>query len=66
MRIAQSVADVLRDHMVLEYEAIDRIPQRLCAVPAGSPGPVASTTVVMPMTEAFVRNIEQFTDNDGH
>lgn len=77
MRIARSVADVLADHVVLEYEAIDRmylnvyVPQ-LQAV-GGMLGYLrvhrgqrfASTTAVAPMTEAFVRNIEQFVAEQG-
>ena len=72
MSVARSVADVLRDHVVLELEAIDRMylnvyVPHLQAVRAvvgylrGHRGQrFASTTAVVPMSEAFVRNIEQF------
>jgi hypothetical protein len=72
MSVARSVADVLRDHVVLELEAIDRmylnvyVPhlQTVRAVVGylrGHRGQrFASTTAVVPMSEAFVRNIEQF------
>jgi hypothetical protein len=77
MSVARSVADVLRDHVVLELEAIDRmylnvyVPQ-LQAVRSvvgylrGHHGQrFASTTAVVPMSEAFVRNIEQFVADEG-
>jgi hypothetical protein len=72
MSVARSVADVLRDHVILELEAIDRmylnvyVPhlQTVSAVVGylrGHRGQrFASTTAVVPMSEAFVRNIEQF------
>jgi hypothetical protein len=72
MSVARSVADVLREHVVLELEAIDRMylnvyvphlqPARTVAgylrVHRGQR--FASTAAVVPMSEAFVRNIEQF------
>jgi len=71
------VADVLRDHVVLELDAIDRlylnvyVPHRQTVravvgylrVHRGQR--FASTTAVVPMSEAFVRNIEQFVADQG-
>src|ERR1700751_4994932 len=77
MSVARSVADVLRDHVVLELEAIDRmylnvyVPhlQTACAVVVylhvHRGQRFASTTAVVPMSEAFVRNIEQFVADEG-
>src|SRR5262249_23361816 len=77
MRIARSVADVLVDHVVLEYEAIDRMYLNVYVPPLQTIGGMlgylkvhrgqrfASTTAVAPMTEAFVRNIEQFVGSEG-
>ena len=72
MRVARSVADVLRDHVVLELEAIDRMYLNVYVPHLQTVRAVvgylrvhrgqrfASTTAVVPMSEAFVRNIEQF------
>jgi DNA-binding HxlR family transcriptional regulator len=72
MKIARSVADVLRDHVVLEYEAIDRMYLNVYVPHLQTVGATvgylrvhhgqrfASTTAVAPMTDAFVRNIEEF------
>jgi hypothetical protein len=72
MTIARSVADVLRDHVVLEYEAIDRMYLNVYVPHLQTVGATvgylhvhhgqrfASTTAVAPMTDAFVRNIEEF------
>jgi len=77
MSVARSVADVLRDHVVLELEAIDRMylnvyVPHLQAVRSvvgylrGHRGQrFASTTAVVPMSEAFVRTIEQFVAAEG-
>jgi hypothetical protein len=77
MSIARSVADVLRDHVVLELEAIDRMYLNVYVPQLQTVGAVvgylrvhrgqrfASTTAVTPMTEAFVRNIEQFVSDEG-
>ena len=77
MSIARSVAEVLRDHVVLELEAIDRMYLNVYVPHLQTVGAVvgylrvhrgqrfASTTAVMPMTEAFVRNIEQFVNDEG-
>ena len=74
MSVARSVADVLRDHVVLELEAIDRMYLNVYVPHLQTVGAVvgylrvhrgqrfASTTAVVPMSEAFVRNIEQFVD----
>ena len=70
MSIARSAAEVLRDHVVLELEAIDRMYLNVYVPHLQTVGAVvgylrvhrgqrfASTTAVAPMTEAFARNIE--------
>src|SRR4030088_2753428 len=77
MGIARSVADVLRDHVVLELEAIDRMYLNVYVPHLQTVGALvgylrvhrgqrfAWTTAVAPMTEAFVRNIEGFVNNEG-
>jgi hypothetical protein len=77
MSIARSVADVLRDHVTLEVEGIDRMYLNVYVPQLQRVGGVvwylrghrgqrfASTTAVAPMTEAFVRNIEEFVDRRG-
>jgi hypothetical protein len=77
MTIARSVADVLADHVVLEYEAIDRMYLNVYVPHLQAVGGMlgylrvhrgqrfASTTAVAPMTEAFVRNIERFVAGEG-
>jgi hypothetical protein len=77
MTIARSVADVLRNHVVLEYEAIDRMYLNGYVPHLQTVGATvgylrvhhgqrfASTTAVAPMTEAFVRNVEQFVAAEG-
>src|ERR1700676_4091255 len=77
MSIARSVADVLRDHVVLELEAIDRMYLNVYVPHLQTVGATvgylrvqrgqrfASTTAVVPMTEAFIRNIEQFVADEG-
>ena len=77
MTIARSVADVLRNHVVLEYEAIDRMYLNVYVPHLQTVGATvgylrvhhgqrfASTTAVAPMTEAFVRNVEEFVAAEG-
>ena len=77
MSIPRSVAEVLREHVVLEVEAIDRMYLNVYVPHLQSVGSVvgylrvhrgqrfASTTAVTPMTEAFVRNINQFVNHEG-
>ena len=77
MTIARSVADVLRDHVTLELEGIDRMYLNLYVPLLQTIGgivwylrehrrqPYASTAAVAPMTEAFVRSIETFVDSHG-
>ena len=72
MTIARSVADVLRNHVVLEYESIDRMYLNVYVPHLQTVGSVvgylrvhhdlrfASTSAVAPMTDAFVRNVEEF------
>src|SRR6201989_3561783 len=77
MSVARSVADVLRDHVVLELEAIDRMYLNVYVPHLQTVGAVvgylhvhhgqrfASTSAVVPMTEAFLRKIEQLVDDEG-
>jgi hypothetical protein len=77
MSIARCVADVLRDHVVLELEAIDRMYLNVYVPHLQTVGAVvgylrvhhgqrfASTAAVTPMTETFVRNIEAFVNAEG-
>jgi hypothetical protein len=77
MTIARSVADVLRDHVTLELEGIDRMYLSVYVPILQTVGgivwylrehrkqPFASTAAVAPMTEAFVRSIEAFVDRHG-
>src|ERR1700720_958561 len=76
MSIARSAAEVLRDHVVLELEAIDRMYLNVYVPHLQSVGAVVgylrvhrgqrfSTTAVTPMTEAFVRNIDQFINHES-
>ena len=77
MTVARSVAEVLRDHVVLEIEAIDRMYLNVYVPLLQTAGAVAtylrnhrgqrfaSTAAVAPMTEAFVRNIEDFVRREG-
>ena len=77
MSIARSVADVLCDHVVLELEAIDRMYLNVYVPHLQTVRAVvgylhvhhgqrfASTSAVVPMTEAFLRKIEQFVDDEG-
>jgi len=77
MSVPQTAGDVLRDHVTLEYEAIDRLYLNVY-VPhlqtvggmvgylRGSKGQrFASTAAVAPMTEAFVKSIEAFVERTG-
>ncbi len=77
MSIARSVADVLDEHVVLELEAIDRMYLNVYVPHLQAVRSVvgylrmhygqrfASTSAVVPMSKAFVRNIEQFVANEG-
>ena len=77
MGIARSVAYVLRDHVVLELEAIDRMYLNVYVPHLQTVGAVvgylrahrgqrfASTAAVVPMSETFIRNIEQFVNDEG-
>jgi hypothetical protein len=76
-KLPQSVADVLRNHVVLEVECIDRmylnaiVPRLQITEGAVSfirhqkKAQVASTNAVEPMTRAFVQNIERFVAEHG-
>jgi hypothetical protein len=77
MSIARSAAEVLRDHVVLEVEAIDRMYLNVYVPHLQTVGAVvgylrvhkgqrfASTTAVAPISEAFIRNIEDFVNHAG-
>jgi hypothetical protein len=77
MSVPRSVAEVLRDHVLLEVEAIDRMYLNVYVPHLQSVGAVvgylrahrrqrfASTMAVMPMTGAFIRNIDQFVYEEG-
>jgi hypothetical protein len=77
MKLPHSVCEVLRDHVVLESECIDRmylnvyVPQlqRIGGVVWYLRGHLgqrfASTAVVAPKTEAFVADIERFVADQG-
>lgn len=77
MKIAQSVAEILRGHVSLELECLDRVylnvyvPQLqyaggVAAFLKGQRGArVVSTALVRPMTEAFVAGIKAFAQARG-
>src|SRR6201981_2934829 len=77
MTIARSVADVLRNHVVLEYEAIDRMYLNVYVPHLQTVGAMvgylrvhhgqrfASTTAGAPMTEGLVRNVQEFGAGEG-
>jgi hypothetical protein len=77
MKVPQSVCEVLREHVVLETESIDRmylnayVPQLQCVggvvgyLHAHKGQRFASTTALAPMTEAFVRAIDRFAHEWG-
>jgi hypothetical protein len=72
MTIAKSVSEVLKNHVVLEVEGIDRMYLNLYVPRLQTPEGVAtylrfdlghrfaSTVLLEPMTTAFVRSIERF------
>lgn len=72
MNIPQTVAEVLREHITLEAESIDRMYLNVYVPQLQSVGGVvgylhahkgqrfASTTAVVPMTEAFVKAVDGF------
>ena len=77
MNVARSVADVLRDHVELEVEAIDRMYVNVYMPHLQAVGATvgylhkhrgqrfASTAAVAPMAKAFIRNIEEFVQREG-
>jgi len=72
MTLPQTAAEVLREHVVLECESIDRMYLNVYVPQLQSVGGVvgylhaqhgqrlASTVAVAPMTEAFVKSVERF------
>jgi hypothetical protein len=77
MNLPQTVAEVLRQHVTLECECIDRMYLNVYVPQLQSVGGVvgylhahhgqrfASTTAVAPMTEAFVREVDRFAADQG-
>ena len=77
MTLPHSVCEVLRDHVVLESESIDRMYLNVYVPQLQRVGGVvwylrghlgqrfASTATVAPKTEAFVASIEQFAADQG-
>jgi hypothetical protein len=74
MSVPQTVGEVLRDHVTLEYESIDRMYLNVYIPHLQSVGGVvgylhahkgqrfASTAAVAPMTEAFVKSVKEFAE----
>jgi len=72
MSLPQSVADVLKEHLTLEYEALDRMYLNAYVPKLQTEGgvaaffrhhrghPFASSALMAPMTLSFVRSIERF------
>jgi hypothetical protein len=77
MKIAQSVGEILRDHVTLEVESLDRLYLNVYVPQLQYAGGVAaflkrqrgaqvvSTALVKPMTEAFVADIKAFAQQQG-
>ncbi len=77
MNVPQTAADVLRDHVTLEYESIDRLYLNVYVPHLQTVGGVvgylhgckgqrfASTAAVAPMTEAFVKSVDEFVARTG-
>ena len=77
MNVAQTVAEVLHGHVTLEYECIDRMYLNVYVPQLQSVGGVvgylhahhgqrfASTAAVVPMTEAFLGEIDRFAEREG-
>jgi hypothetical protein len=77
MNVPQTVAEVLRDRVTLECESIDRMYLNVYVPQLQSVGGVvgylhthkgqrfASTAAVVPMTQAFLKAIDQFAEQHG-
>jgi hypothetical protein len=77
MTVARSVAEVLERHMTLELESIDRMYLNVYIPILQTTGGVAyffreqrghhfpSSSLMAPMTEAFVASIERFAEQEG-
>ena len=77
MNIAQTVAELLPEHVTLECESIDRMYLNAYVPQLQSVGGVAgylhthkgqrfaSTAAVVPMTQAFVKAIDEFAEQQG-
>jgi hypothetical protein len=77
MKLAQTVSEVLRDHVTLEYESIDRMYLNVYVPQLQSVGGVvgylhahkgqrfASTAAVVPMTQDFVQAVDRFAEQHG-
>jgi hypothetical protein len=77
MTVAQSVAEILRDHVTLEVESIDRMYLNAIVPLLQSGGGIAwffkkyrgyafaSSALMTPMTRAFVESMEDFARSEG-
>jgi hypothetical protein len=77
MSVSHNVAEILRDHVVLELESIDRMYLNLYVprlqYPKGVAGylrchlgyPIASSTLLKPITDTFVSSIKRFSEEEG-
>jgi hypothetical protein len=77
MTVAQSVAEILRDHVTLEVEGIDRMYLNAVVPMLQSEGGIAwyfrekrgyafaSSALMAPMTRAFVEAVESFARSEG-
>ena len=77
MTIAQSVAEILRDHVTLEVEGIDRMYLNAVVPLLQSEGGIAwffreyrgytfaSSALMAPMTQAFVKAVEEFARSEA-
>ena len=77
MKLARSVADVLRDHVTLEVEGIDRMYLNAVIPVLQTEGGInwffreirghrfGSSTLMAPMTHAFVESVESFAEAEG-
>jgi len=75
--LPQSVAELIRNHVTLELEGIDRLYLNGYVPSLQTEGgfvhfvrhhlgfPIASTAVIAPMTDRFVRSIERFAKDQG-
>lgn len=76
MSLPRTIADVLRDHVTIEIEGIDRMYLNVYVPILQTPGGVAwffrqrghsfaSSALMAPITDRFVRSIEAFVEHEG-